>query len=503
MSGFNTKTVSANKAVKARVSKITNAVPDTINKAGGKAFSLTPEYKLAFGLVSSFLEPEFYRSRTQTVNELSDLVKKVNPLFAAKAAVYARTQYGMRSTSHLVAAEIAKNVKGAQWTKDFFNKVVYRVDDASEILAAYLARHGKPIPNSLKKGLALGLSKFSPYQLAKYKGENKGVKLVDLFNLVHPKPSEKNADAFRKLIEGELVSEDTWEAEISAAGQNCTSEQEKTRKKNAAWKRLVLENKLGYFALLRNLRNLLQTGDTETIKEAAKQLVDEKAIKGSLVLPFRYMTALKELEAVSHDSNGRLLLSAINKALDISLSCVPVFPGETLVAVDHSGSMGNLSDPKSPASIASLFAAVLAKSNNADLILFSDSAKYVSVSLTDSLGTVTKGIQAHFRSGGTNFHSIFSTANKKYDRIIILSDMQAWIGHDCPQTSYREYCRKTKADPNIYCFDLHGYGTIQFPQEHVFSLAGFSEKTMDILSVLEQDPNAFIKLINTQKFEGE
>ena len=118
MSGFNTKTVSANKAVKARVSKITNAVPDTINKAGGKAFSLTPEYKLAFGLVSSFLEPEFYRSRTQTVNELSDLVKKVNPLFAAKAAVYARTQYGMRSTSHLVAAEIAKNVKGAQWTKE-------------------------------------------------------------------------------------------------------------------------------------------------------------------------------------------------------------------------------------------------------------------------------------------------------------------------------------------------------------------------------------------------
>ena len=51
------------------------------------------------------------------------------------------------------------------WTKNFFDKVVYRVDDASEILAAYMTLHGKPIPNSLKKGLALSLGKFNGYQL--------------------------------------------------------------------------------------------------------------------------------------------------------------------------------------------------------------------------------------------------------------------------------------------------------------------------------------------------
>ena len=496
MAKFNTKTVAAKNAVPAKVRKTAEAKPNTINKAGGKAFHLTNEYKLAFALVSSFLEPEYYRTPKATMAEIQGLVKKVDPMFAAKAAVYSRTQYGMRSTSHLVAAEIAKNVKGQKWTKEFYNKVVYRVDDASEILAAYLAMYGKPIPNSLKKGLALAMSKFSQYQLAKYKGEGKGIKLVDLFNLVHPKPSAENADAYRKLIEGDLASEDTWEAEISAAGQNCASEQEKTRKKNAAWKKLLKENKLGYFALLKNLRNILQTGDTEIIDLAASALVNEKVIRKSLVLPFRYITAQKELEKVTTDPNGRKLLKAVNDALDISLACVPLFPGNTLVAVDDSGSMGQTSDPKSPASIASLFAAVIAKANNADLMVFDDKAKYANVNLSDSLSTVNANIQKMFTYGGTDFNQIFRNAKRKYDRIIILSDMQAWIGHHTPQASYLQYCKDYKANPKIYCFDLQGYGTIQFPQDQVFSLAGFSEKTLDIMQVLESDPDAFIKKIN-------
>lgn len=501
MSSFNTK--KAVKVTSSRVKKIATAVEDTVNKAGGKAFKLTPEFQLSFGLVSSFLDKEYYRTRGQAVQDIQRMIKNVDPLFAAKAAVYSRNVYGMRSTSHLAAAEIAKNVKGQTWTKDFFNQVVHRVDDASEILAAYMSMYGKPIPNSLKKGLARSLSKFSPHQLAKYKTENKGVKLVDLFNLVHPKPSESNAAAYKKLMEGDLASEGTWEAEISAAGQNCTSEQEKARKKKAAWKKLLVENKLGYFALLRNLRNLLELEDSSIIDLAAEQLVNEKAIKGSLVLPFRYITAIKELELMTGTADARRLLKAVNDALDIAMSNVPKFPGKTLIALDHSGSMGSTTDPKSPASIGSLFAGVIAKANNADLLLFADSARYVGLNLSDSLGTITKDIQKGFTYGGTNFHAIFETAKTKYDRIIILSDMQAWIGHYSPVKPFEQYCKKHKANPNIYSFDLQGYGSIQFPQEHVYCLAGFSEKVLDIMTVLEQDKNAFIREINKIKFEGE
>src|SRR6478752_5634445 len=110
--------------------------------------------------------------------------------FVAKAAIYARTKGGMRSVSHLVAAELARGVKGAAWTKRFYDRVVHRPDDVLEILACYLATYARPIPNALKKGLGAALARFDEYQLAKYRRTSAEITLVDLVNLVHPPHTE-------------------------------------------------------------------------------------------------------------------------------------------------------------------------------------------------------------------------------------------------------------------------------------------------------------------------
>ena len=492
--------VTAAKSTPATVRKIVTAIPDTLNLAGSKAFRLTPHYEFAFALLTTFLEPSFYQTPNAKINQIRTAMIKCNdPIFCAKAAVYARNEYGMRAVTHLVAADIAAGVKGATFTKGFFNKVVRRVDDASEILAAYLSLHGKPVANSLKKGLGLSLSKFNAYQLAKYKGTNKGVKLVDLFNLVHPKPNAENAKAYKDLIEGNLASSDTWESELSEAGQGA-NEVEKAANKAEAWNKLLSENKLGYFALLRNMRNILQQGDAQTLDLACKALVNEKAIKQSLVLPFRYMTAQEEIEKLPSDSTTRKVTDAIARAIEISLNNVPAFEGETLVVLDDSGSMmggwgGSPTGSKSPAAIGSIFAAVIAKKNNADLMLFGRDARYQTYRTSDTVAGLTDGIRKKFLSGGTDFKTIFYTANKKYDRVIILSDMQGWIGGNCPTAAFGAYCAKYKASPKIYSFDLSGSGTTQFPSDQVYCLAGFSEKTLDLMKVLEEDPTALLKKI--------
>lgn len=503
--GNKNKLASANSSVPAPVRKIAQAIPDTINKAGGQAFAQTPQYKLAFMLLTSFFEDQFYRTQAQTLKELTTAIDAVDPVFAAKAAVYARTEYGMRSITHATAAHIAKKVKGQEWTKDFYDNVVYRVDDAAEILAAYLAMYGKPIPNSLKKGLAMSMSKFDTYQLAKYKGQSDSVKLVDLFNLVRPKPNAANAEAFKALIEGNLASEDTWEARLSEAGQKGKTADEKAKLKTQAWKDLLSSKKLGYFALLRNLRNIIQTGDEEAVNAACDMLASPVLIKKSLVLPFRFLSAEKELVGLP-ESGTRKVLKALNQAVEIALNNVPVFEGTTLVALDVSGSMASFpwnykgKSKNTPAEIGALFAAVLAKSNDADVMLFDDRATYLNVGLSDSLGTITRGLREKFRGGGTDFKTIFDKADKKYDRIIILSDMQAWVGYNAPLASYRNYCATKKAAPKIYCFDLCGYGSLQFPEEHIFQLAGFSEKTLTLMGLLEKDPQALIKQINSIEF---
>lgn len=460
------------------------------NLAGGQAYSQSPELELVSMLLTSFANDQFYRSANNTFEQLKNLLKRVNPLFAAKAAIYARNQFGMRSITHVLASELAKYIGGEEWGKSFYKSVIHRPDDMAEILSYHLKNNGK-ITNAMKKGLASAFDNFDRYQLAKYRGEGKQMKLVDVVNLVHPVPVEKNAEAIKALIKGELKSFDTWESELTKAGQTAGNDEEKAEFKKEVWLKLIREKKIGYFALLRNLRNIIEQAP-EIVSEACQMLNDEHLISKSLVLPFRFVYAFDEVAKIPQ-SEARQVMIALNSALEKSLVNVPKFEGKTCVVLDVSGSMqGN------PAKIGSLFAAVLSKVNNADLILFGGDAKYVNLNVMDSVLTLADSIR--FSQGSTNFHSIFIRMNKGYDRVIILSDMQGWVGYNTPAAEYNSWRKSFNCNPFIYSFDLNSSGSMQFPEKNVFCLAGFSEKVFDIMKLLEQDRAALINTIKAVEF---
>ncbi len=457
----------------------------TINLAGGEAFVETAKVELASLLLTSTLGDQYYRPGDAAADRIKDLVTQTgDKKFVAKAALYARKEAGMRSVTHLVASELAHQVKGEAWTARFYDRVVHRPDDALETLACYLGTHGRPIPNALKKGLGRALARFDEYQIAKYRRTNAELTLVDLVNLVHPPHTE----ALRKLVNGTLAPAETWETKLTQAGAAAADEAELADLKKDAWAELIRTRKLGYFALLRNLRNIVASAP-ESVDAAIAMLTDARLIAKSLVLPFRFTTALEALQASGLPDAGRML-SALSDAVDASLANVPVFEGRTLVALDGSGSMMGR-----PIKIGALFTATLAKANDADVMLFSDDAQYVSINKRDSTLTVAAWLESQCASAGTNFHAIFQRAIRKYDRIIILSDMQGWIGHDTPAASFEAWKQQHDAEPKVFSFDLQGYGTLQFPQRDVYCLAGFSDKTLDTLQRLESDQAAFLKQI--------
>lgn len=451
----------------------------TPNLAGGDGYSETPKLELISILLTSFVKDQFYRNADEGIKQVQNLVPQINDKkFVAKAGIYARKEFGMRSISHVLAGEIANKVKGESWTKNFFKNVVNRPDDITEILSYYMSTYGKPIPNSMKKGLSLAIEGFNEYQIAKYRSSNADLSLVDAVNLIHPKSNEILA----KLMTGKLKSFDTWEVDVSEAGK---SEDEDAKGK--AWSKLIKSGKIGYFALLRNLRNIIENAP-EVIDEAILILTDEERIKKSLVLPFRYSTALEQIEQLN-GREARKVLVGLNKALDISVSNVPELSGKTLVVIDESGSMRG-----EPSEIASLFGAVIVKANpDADLMLFANDARYVTINPTDSTLTIAKSIP--FGGGGTNFQSIFETANSAYDRIIILSDMQGWMETNL-SGEFSRYKKEYGVDSKIFSFDLQGYGTLMFPERNVYCLAGFSEKVFSLMSYLEEDRNALINTID-------
>lgn len=86
------------------------------------------------------------------------------------------------------------------------------------------------------------------------------MRLRDALFLVHPKPRDEAQQAvFDHLVAGTLPVPYTWETELSAAGQVAyPSPAERQAARTRTWETLVASRRLGYMALLRNLRNLLE-----------------------------------------------------------------------------------------------------------------------------------------------------------------------------------------------------------------------------------------------------
>lgn len=476
-----------------------------VNAAGGIGFAVSPKIEFVSTLLTSFLKDQFYRTEEGTVLRLKELMTQVEPLFAAKAAVYARQAFGMRSISHVVAGEVAKNVKGATWTKDFFNAVCRRADDPSEILAYYMATYvDQPIPNSLKKGLAKFLLRQNEYSLAKYKREGSAFTLIDTVNLVFgtkPYPKKKDGQvwtdrrlgvALGKLLRGELAPADTWETNLTQAGQAAKAgEGNIDELKGAAWASLVSEKKLGYLALIRNLRNIMTAKvDLDLV---VKALTDRDAIKKSLVFPFQINTAYEVVGGLG-TSEARKIMAALDDAIDLACDNVPKVEGKSVVFLDVSSSMSGCKADQ----IASIFCAVIAKAWDADVISFDGSARYVNYNRKDSTMTLARGFR--YSGGSTNMPAAVQMMNRKYDRILILSDMQTWVGGNT-NSILSGYERLYGAKPFVYSFNLQEQGgTTAFPEARVACIAGFSDKVFKLMGSMERDPQTLVNTIEAVEF---
>lgn len=486
----------------------------TTNAAGGEGYKSSPELELVSTMLTSFVQDKFYESAGGEQARLASVIGQVDPKFAAQAAIYARDTFNMRSISHIAASMIAERASGQPWAKDFFDGIVVRPDDMTEI-ASFYSKGGKlKLTAAMKKGFASAFNRFDGYQLGRYRAEDKMVSLVDIVNLTRPKAdNEETGAALHALVNGTLRQERTFEAKLSGAGQKASSPDEKAAAKKQAWSETVPS--MGYMALLKNLRNIMTDADSATLDLALKRLTNEKAVKNSRVLPFRFIIASRELLKTNHP-NSQKVVRALSEALDISVSNVPKFEGRTLIALDASSSMRGMygyayaqrsgNAPKGgfaqtpPAEIGALFAAILAKSNDADLMLFHGSASYVNVNTLDSTTTITDQIVSKIGGGATNFASVLATANQKYDRIIVLTDCESWMDSNRKQ-ALSQYRSKFNADPHLYMFKLCDYGNLLFPENKVYNVAGFSDKVFDVMQLLESDRQALVNEVRKVKFK--
>ena len=494
------------------------------NHEGAKSYAMTPELELYSAVVTASLSDTFYEKQDERTDRIAQLVGKVSPEFVAKLAVYTRTEMHLRSIPLLLLVELAKVHNGDNLVARAVEKTVHRADEIMELLMCYQWRNpsdgikklGK-LSRQIQNGLQRAFIRFDEYQFAKYNRDNLEVKLRDALFLVHPKAKDKQQQVlFDKIVNGQLETPYTWETELSALGQHKfesdEAKQEAFRKK---WEELIDSGKLGYMALLRNLRNILQA-DVSLLEMAkvAKRLSDAEQVAKSKQLPFRYLSAYREIEKVD-STNTAMLMNALEAAVKCSACNIEGFDENTrvLLASDVSGSMGSLISQRSTVRNydIGLLLSMLFRSRCKQVVagIFGDDWKVVNMP-NDNILMATRTLENLCNTVGysTNGYKVVDWLIEQkmvMDKVMMFTDMQMWDSSGRYKTfedSWKKY-KRMAPEAKLYLFDLAGYGQspMRLAEPDVYLIAGWSDRVFDVLSAIDQGEDA-LNVINKVDLES-
>lgn len=415
---------------------------------------ISPEQKLTRLVLANMLfQDQFYVDGKSTKDIIANTIVKVSKEFVSKLAIKARTKYKLRHIPLLLTRELAKT---GSLEASTLAAVIERPDEMSKFLELYNESGRQPLSNQVKRGLGQAFKKFSEFQLAKWDKNTAKYSVRDIMFLTHPKPDNAaQQQLFKQVATETLETPLTWETELSQ-GAN----------KRKTFTTLMLERKLGALAFLRNLRNMVNSGISETtIREYATQVDCER------VLPFRYIAAAKIVPQFE-DMLEQMMFKSLQQHQKLR--------GKTLLLVDVSGSMYGM--PISAKSDLDRFdaaaaLAILCREICEQVVVysFSDNAVRVQPRRGFALGEAISNSQMH---SGTELNRALQQVAETYDRLIVFTDEQSQDRVQMPTISEQNYIVNVAA----YEYGVeHGAWT---------TISGFSESVVDYIQALEEQSSS-------------
>jgi len=503
----------------------------TVNYEGAKVYELDSNFELYTLVCNSLLADKYYEPASEQLRRIVDLVQKCDPEFVANLASYARNEMYLRTIPVILAVLLCRS-HGGSLARKTISRVVKRADEITEVMSFFFAinqnvsvdkitkqtKQAVKVPKSLLKGLkdVFESDRFKEYHFGKYNTSGKAVKFRDVLFLTHPKPvSEAQKELFEKIAEDKLATPYTWETELSQVGQDAKDDAEKAELKKAKWAELINSGKLGYMALLRNLRNILNTKpETDVLDKVCDTLkvgaVDAKQF------PFRFWSAYRELAGIK--SRGgyfsqtppegfepdpyqlKEVLNALNVAIVESLKVYPEFEGNIMIASDVSGSMHSTISPKSSImnyDIGLVLGAIVndVKPKSVQGI-FGNTFKVINLTgnILDNVANMHKreGEVGYSTNGWTVIDYLLK--NKlSVNNVLLFTDCQLWdsthgrsYAHDPKiETLWKQYKAKNP-EARLWIFDLAGYGTTPIEinkRSNVIMVAGWSDRVFEAVRV--------------------
>jgi len=474
-------------------------------------------------------------SLTEQAQEVIDTAKAVlaspNPEDLLVIANWVRTDLKIRTTPSVLLAIAATNEASKPYLRKYSSVIIQRADEIRQVFAAYNhlfnykdGKRVKAVPHSLLKGLRDAFLKFRESDFLKYDSKDRPTfgdvalmlrerkrlskpifeylvnhKIIDpeatpIFNYRNQLNSLKEFNDQAKDLAKKSFA--TWENIISQFGS-----------KKETWEFLIDAGLVKYMAMLRNLRNFEQVNISEKHWDKVyEKLTSEQDHKQ---LPFRFLAARRNV-------TGKNAISAIDIAIDKTVSNVPELPGKTFIMVDSSASMDQKVSEKSDMSCKDAgyaLASILAKKTGRKTIMacFGDSLSEVSFSEADSVMTIIQKMEETGTRVGCSTNAYLAlkwllaekiTSRYRYvnyvilssipekpvsvDRIVIISDM-ACYGQDNLGQLLNKYRMTVNKDVKYYSINMAGHGQSQVDpmDKNSLLISGWSEAIFTLIRDFE------------------
>jgi 60 kDa SS-A/Ro ribonucleoprotein len=478
---------------------------DTVNEAGGVAYTLEPEAKLAQLAATGTLADGFYSDAGAQLADVLEAAKAVDSLFVAKTAIYARKAGAMKDMPAVLAAYLTVA------DPDLAVRVFRRVVDNGRMLRNFVQvmRSGQVGRTSLgsrpKRLVREWLEQTSIANLLATATGN-DPSLADIVRMVHPAPANAERRAFYGWLIGKPYDAAALPAEVAAF---------------EAWKRdpsgplpqvpfewltsfpltaeqwVELAGRMGWQALRMNLNTLARTGAfgvkgaTEMV---AARLADADALSKVRPAPYQLMVALGQVG----EGVPLAVQAALETALEASLAKVPALDGNVVVCPDVSGSMSwaatgyrkGATSKVRCIDVAALVAAALVRTNARTRVLPFECG-VVDVTLDPKARVAVNAAKlAAIGGGGTNVSAPLALLNReqaRVDTVVIVSDNESWVDparHGATATM-AEWSKLKGRNPaaKLVCIDIQAYGTTQAKdRKDIMNVGGFTDAVFDAMA---------------------
>lgn len=414
----------------------------------------------------------------EAISEDAEAVKRL--------ALSAKEKLRSDNVAIILLVEMVNHIEGKSATKQMFSTILTTGKDLLACLDYQLTRHGKPMPNILKRELAEAIHRVELNNACHDTLHRGDTTWKDYFSLIRPKPStEEQNQVWTKL------------SNAASGVRGALPQMNDNQSAEEVWLEWVRKNDILYEDRVRLFPQILNEFP-EFKHQAITDIRNPEFVANASVHPIEYLRLYNEIKK-DYLVYGDLPMAALREAMNESITSMTKLEGKTLIGVDVSDSMKRTLYSESDITYLDVAALMAVTANGycerSLTAVFATDMKLMNFSLRNSMISnleVVKNINVGWESNARKVIEHLIKNKIPMDRIILMSDSQLMnMGKSSNgesatiQTLIHQYRMEVNPNVWIHSFALDGEFSQIKREKKASMLSGWNKNICEVIKEIE------------------